>query len=113
MPSIIPLVLGALAATGLTTAVWRLVRGMMSRRNPAVASPGDSNALRIEAAVELLWATLLLVHFVFLEALSESREVPALLGMLATVSGALCLVAAFISIGSCIALERRLFAGRS
>ncbi len=113
MPSIIPLVLGALVATGFTTALWRLLRAFMSRRNPSVTSPTDSTALRIQAAVELLWATLLLVQFVFLEALSESREVPAVLAMLATLSGALCLVAALASLASCIAAERRLFAGQS
>ena len=112
MPSIIPLVLGALAVTGLTTGLWRLARAVMSRRDQPGANPNDSTALRIQAAGELMWVILLLGQFVFLEALSESREAPAILAMVASLAGALCLIGALVSIVSCIAIERRLLGGR-
>ena len=110
MPSTIPLLLGVLVLTGLTMASWRLIRGLMSRRMPPVQRAGED--LRIQAAVELLWTIVLLVHFVFLGALGESREVTSTLAMIGGISGGLCLVAALVSLVACISLERRLIAGR-
>jgi hypothetical protein len=108
MPSIIPPVLGALVTTGVITALWRLLRALRSRGRPPL---GELAEVRVQGVVELLWTILLLVHFVLLEVLSESREVPSTLALLGNVTGALSLIAALASLVSCIQQERKLHRG--
>jgi hypothetical protein len=112
MPSTIPLVLGVLIFTGAVSAVWRLLRTLMSRGKAAPSNAGDAIALRIDAARELLWTILLLVQFVFIEALSESREVSQALDIVGSVASGLCLIAALVALISCIAAERALISNR-
>jgi hypothetical protein len=69
-------------------------------------------ALRFDAARELLWTILLLVHFVFIEALSESREVSETLAIAGSLAGGLCLISALASLASCIRAERSLISSR-
>ena len=62
----------------------------------------------MDAARELLWTILLLVQFVLIEVLSESREVSQTLGIAGSVSGGLCLIAAVVALASCVSIERSL-----
>lgn len=112
MPSTLPIVLFALTLTGLVTAVWKLAGTLMARRVRSAGPTDDPLGRRLEALGELLWSVVLLVHFVFLEVLSESREVPEALGLAANVSGALCLIGALLSLAACISLERGLLSRR-
>ena len=112
MPSTLPLVLGVLVFTGLVSAAWRLVRALMSRGTRAAPAARDATSLGIDAARELLWTILLLVHFVMIEALSESREVSQSLDVAAGVIGGLCLIAALVSLASCVSIERVLVSKR-
>jgi hypothetical protein len=112
MPSTLPLVLGVLVLTGGISAVWRLLRALRSRGRAGASNQGDATALRIDAARELLWTILLLVQFVFIEALSESREVSQTLDVAASVASGLCLLAALAALASCISAERSLISGR-
>jgi hypothetical protein len=112
MPSTLPLVLGVLVLTGLTSALWRLVRALMSRGKAPAANTGDATALRIDAARELLWTILLLAQFVFIEVLSESREVSQTLAIASSAAGGLCLIAALIALASCVSIERSLTSPR-
>jgi len=112
MPSTLPLVLGVLVFTGLLSAGWRLLRALTSRGKGPGASPGDPVALRVDAARELLWTLLLLAHFVFIEVLSESREVSQNLAIAGSAAGGLCLIAALVALASCISAERSLTSGR-
>jgi predicted component of type VI protein secretion system len=112
MPSTLPLVLGVLVFTGLVSALWRLARALMSRGKSPAASTGEATALRIDAARELLWTILLLAQFVFIEVLSESREVPQALAIAGSAAGGLCLIAAVVALASCVAMERSLTSGR-
>lgn len=112
MPSTLPLVLGVLVFTGLVSAGWRLLRALMSRGAAPLPNPGEASALRVDAMRELLWTILLLVHFVFIEALSESREVPQTLAIAGSAVGGLCVIAAAFALVSCIAAERSLISGR-
>jgi len=105
-------VLGVLVFTGLVSAAWRLLRALMSRGNTGESRAGDATALRIDAARELLWTILLLVQFVFIEVLSESREVSQALGIAGSAAGGLCLVAALFALASCISAERSLISRR-
>lgn len=110
MPSTLPLVLGVLVLTGLASALWRLVRALLSRgKGPG---PDDATALRIDAARELLWTILLLGQFVFIEILSESREVSQTLAIAGSAAGGLCLIAALVALASCVSAERTLTSGR-
>ena len=111
MPSTLPLVLGVLVLTALVSAAWRLLRALMSRGPASGSGAADSTAVRIDAARELLWTILLLAQFVFIEALSESREVSQTLAIAGSVAGGLCLVAALVSLASCISAERSLISG--
>lgn len=114
MPSTLPLVLGVLVLTGLASASWRLVRALLSRGKGPGPGPdtGDATAVRIDAARELLWTILLLGQFVFIEVLSESREVSQTLAIAASAAGGLCLIAALVALASCISAERTLTSGR-
>ncbi len=112
MPSTLPLVLGVLVLTGLVSGLWRLLRALTSRGKAPAPNTGEAIALRIDAARELLWTILLLAHFVFIEVLSESREVSQNLAIAGSVAGGLCLIAALVALASCISAERSLTSGR-
>jgi len=112
MPSTLPLVLGVLVFTGLVSAGWRLLRALMSRGAARESGGGEANTLRIDAARELLWTILLLVQFVFIEVLSESREVSQALAIAGSAAGGLCLIAAVFALVSCISAERSLISSR-
>ncbi|MBX7187576.1 MAG: hypothetical protein K1Y01_20705 [Vicinamibacteria bacterium] len=112
MPSTLPLVLGVLVLTGLTSALWRLVRALMARGKGPAPDARDTTALRIDATRELIWTLLLLGQFIFIETLSESREVSQSLAIAASAAGGLCLIAALVALASCISAERTLFSGR-
>lgn len=84
----------------------------MSRGTGRASGGGEANALRIDAARELLWTILLLVQFVFIEVLSESREVTQALAITASAAGGLCLIAAAFALVSCISAERSLISSR-
>ncbi len=104
--------LGVLVLTGLVSAAWRLLRALMSRGLAPASSASEATALRMDAARELLWTILLLVQFVLIEVLSESREVPQALGIAGSLSGGLCLIAAVVALASCVSIERSLISAR-
>lgn len=110
MPSTLPLVLGVLIFTGLVSSGWRLLRALLSRGQAKAAS--DPAALRLDAIRELLWTVLLVSQFVFIEALSESREVPQALELAASLAGGLCLIGALAALVGCISAERSLISHR-
>lgn len=84
----------------------------MSRGTAPASTPGEATALRVDAARELLWTILLLAQFVFIEVLSESREVSQTLATAGSAAGGLCLIAALVALASCISTERSLMVNR-
>jgi len=112
MPSTLPLVLGVLIFTGLASSGWRLLRALRSRGMAPASGAVDPTLLRIDASRELLWTILLLTQFVFIEALSESREVSQTLDIAGSVVSGLCLIASLVALASCISAERSLISSR-
>lgn len=108
MASVIPIILGALLITGSIGAIWQLWSARPAPRGSA-ALPADAGAVRVAALAKLAWVLFLLFHSVFLLVLSESREVPEVLSIGASLGGALTFLAALVALLSCISLERRLY----
>lgn len=102
MASVIPFIVAALLFTGTIGALFVLA-GSRTRPGPSDL-PGD---LRARAMARLAWATFLLIHAVMLLLMSESREVSRGLSIAASLGGALALLAAVVSLLSCMSLERR------
>lgn len=102
MASVIPIIIVALLITGGVGALFQFSK---LRKGPE--SRGDADDHRLRALAQLVWSAFLLVHAVFLLAMSESREVPGGLSVAAAVGGAVTFLGALVSLASCISLERR------
>lgn len=102
MASVIPIIISALLITGGLGALWQF-----SRMRSGSGTGAGAEDLRIRALAQLGWAAFLLIHAVFLLALSESREVPGGLSIAASIGGAFTFLGALVSLASCISLERR------
>ena len=102
MASVIPVIIVALLISGGLRALWQF-----SKLRKDKESAGDAADIRLRALAQLGWSAFLLVHAVFLLAMSESREVPGGVSIAASLGGAVTFLGALASLASCISLERR------
>ncbi len=94
----------SLIMTGVAATVTRLASWWSSRpssRGGEGAAPADSLRLRLSAVADLVWAVLLLAHFVFLAVLSDAKEIVGWLANLGTAIALAALVAAVVSLWGC------------
>lgn len=102
MLSSIPGVLIVLTVTATIAALRLAVTAFRGRQTPPVTPP-DPVLARLNELVGLAWAIFFLVHFVFLAALAESREVGERLSVIGSLAGGLALLGA---LGSLVAALR-------
>ena len=95
-----------LIATAVLSVVVRLLTWISTRRGAATRA----SASRVEAQIQALrhlvcWAALLLVHFVFIAALSDATEIDLWLADVGSAAATASLVTAVLSLLACARIE--------
>ena len=105
MASVIPVVVCALLISGTIGSLWQLWSSRPGQGETGGAI--DDTQSRLRALTKVAWANFLLIHALLLLLLSESREVPQGLSIVASAGGALAFLATLTSMITGIGLERK------